>query len=254
MISHKPLDIINHWKEILGLENETIKSVEVPESHFLNKELYPGAYVFYECDNKRWVIVYGKNIEQKDLIHEIGHIYLLKHLNWFDIHKSPRKERPKFNKDIKRLYNGLLDCFNEHHLYRFEEYMILHNEFLVSELECRYIHFNNVPLAKPLGMYLFFYIAYNFIIIEQIRDDLAFYINYFLAGLREHIIKKAKDVGKEINQEIFIRLDAELDKFNQIKDTRHIKIINDFIYEILSIFPYWSKKELLEQLNLISRL
>ncbi|GAI66769.1 unnamed protein product, partial [marine sediment metagenome] len=236
----KVQDVIDHWKGILGLESETIKFMEVETSHVKG---YVRAKGNYDRINKYWAIVYGNMCELGDLIHEIGHIYLYKLLNWFDVYKSPREQNLKHDKTVKGLYMALLDCFNEYHLYKFPEYHKILNEFLISEVDYDYTHFNNVPLSRPLAMYIGFYIAYNSIISEEIKTDLESDIKAFLTRLRRHVIKKSKEVDKKITQKLFAKLNVKLNDFEKVKDTRNMKAFVNYVYEVLSVFPYWSKKE-----------
>lgn len=204
-------------------------------------------------EDQCWFIACNEKINQQILIHEIGHIYLDKCLNCLELFKESENIQG-CNKEISWFFNYLVDCFNDYHLCKFLEYKRLFDRDHVSKLRRGIASTIDVSLSHFLSFYLFSYITYKSIITEKIRVELEFEINDLLIRLRSHIIKKSKITGKEISQKFFIKLNIKLNNFEKVKDTKDFKTLVKFAYEVLSIIPFWSKKELLEQLSLISRL
>lgn len=242
---------INEWKSKLSIESERIEWIDLPFSHFDNEEHnYSKVQVSYYYEKGFWLITYEETVKPYAFIHELGHIYLWKLTNHLDIIKSRKliiNKNPITTK-INHLENVLLDCFVNYNLYEFEEFKKLFLFECIDNLN-RIYHFNNNQLDKILQFYIYWYIIYNFIIEKEVKDHYEKQIKDVLKPFKKEIMRKSS-----FNQKFFLRLNAKLNKFNQIKETKKIRTIINFIYEVLGIFPYWSKTQLLEQLNLIFHL
>jgi len=243
MFGRKIQDTIDHWKVLLGLQNESIKHVELPESHFKECNFhFTKAYILFVSEVQCWYLVHRKKVSQLTLIHEIGHVYLHNRFGFYSSKNS--------NKNLTFLYNYLDDCFVEYHLSKFPEYQKLFNSSQIECLSRGFADVNSLSLSVLLGGYLFHYIIYKSIFTEKIKTDLESDIKTFLIRFRTSIIKKSKEVDIKITQKLFAKLNVKLNSFEKVKDTRDFKTFVNFIYDIISVFPYWSKKDLLEQLSL----
>jgi len=240
---------LNEWISKLSLESERIEWIDLPFSHFDNKEHnYAKAQISYYYQKGFWLITYEETVKPYAFIHELGHIYLWKLTNHLDILKKNEvilKKNPLTTK-IKNLENALLDCFVNYNLIEFDDFKKPYLYNCIDNLS-RIYQFESID--QSLRFYLYWYIIYKFIIPEDVRNLFTKEIKECLGQYKKYIMGKSS-----FNQKFFLKLNAKLNKFSLIKDVKNIKIIINFIYEILAIFPYWSKKKLQEQLNLIFKI
>lgn len=234
--------LINDWKIKLSLENESIEWSNFPPSYFREEEHTKGLIKFNHT-TKNWLILYDDTIKNHTFIHELGHIYLWKWLNHLDIIKTRKSfviKTPTTTR-MNSLKDTLLDCFVDYRLLKFDGFKKPYLEDCIKVLEDIY-YFKSLDWS--FRYYIYRYISYNCLIPKPIRNHYSVNINIYLYDIKNFIMSETS-----FDQDFFTKLDSKLSNFDKFKDTNNIQDIRNFTYEVLEIFPYWSKDQLSIQLN-----
>lgn len=222
----------NEFKELLGLSEECI---EVDWMGF-------DTGIEWNEQTQCWEIEYHNLGADFQLIHELGHVFLKKKINYDYVAKKP----PRFNDILFHIWwchNAIEDCLVNYGITRLSEIYNLYKIY-ISAVISRDI--NPPELYMWFGGYIEYYLSYNFNLNEE--DKQLFETNYsrFLDKIKTVIIHNTR---LENNQ--FDQIDSALNDFGNISSTEDPNEIKNFDFEILKLFPLADISTLRNQFTLM---
>ncbi|TET07945.1 MAG: hypothetical protein E3J83_04505 [Candidatus Atribacteria bacterium] len=97
-------------------------------------------------------------------------------------------------------------------------------------------------------------ISFNYLIKVDNKKKLQGELTNVLVNLKKICINQSiimHPKKKRLNQKIFRSIEAELSKFENIKDTSDYQIVTKFMYDVLRLIPFYSENLLKYQIKLM---
>lgn len=224
---------IEKYTKILSISR---KEVEINVNPSIRSEIY------WDKKIKKFVINCREFNDNFDVIHELGHIYLAKKINFFAF--SNPSTHPNINEIIFRIVDYLLNCFVNYNLSTFEEIYPVYRNFILSLTSKRFLFISNLEF---LGFLLWLYVELNYILKKEEKNTQI--ESYFLNQVNIFLN------SSKVNKEDFNSLISDLSEFEKVKYSTNFKEILNFIRNIISsistIFRKWDKNFINNQLDII---
>ncbi|KKL60923.1 hypothetical protein LCGC14_2200480 [marine sediment metagenome] len=227
------------FQKLLGLDNLVINIIPIYDAHSTSS-----------MENGVRTIEYCYNHPEYELIHELGH-FLLSEKTKYEKFVSPPPS--KCNEEIFFYSNAILDDFADSNWVEIDNlytYYMKYVKVILSGMK-------NIPtqatLRSILEGFLKFYISFNYIIRKDDKKKLQVELTNALEILKKYCINQSILIYKKtrLNTKIFKSIEAELSKFETVKDTSDNKIITKFMYNVLRLIPFLSENILKNEIKLI---
>ncbi len=207
-------------------------------------------------DKNCWEVEYIDQVINYSLIHELGHIYLAKKLEFPYFAKTSREIKEKAE-EIKKLLakrrnlpndlkeisdifdyvNYIVDCFVNSNSFSSNQYYLLYLEYIDRTLRIIKNGFRFTNLHELLGGYITNYLEFNFNLKFKNKTlSRQKKINIFIRDLKKIIINNSN-----LTNEKFQEINKKLNYFNKIKNTTNPKDIIKFIFEIIKLVAFWNE-------------
>lgn len=210
------------YQDILALSDEPMGFVksEVPSVGWWDK-------------NNIWVIEYAN---EEDLIHELGHIQFDNNRNHYTTHVDGKNS-------IDFPLNAIMDIFVDYRLSKSGKYPGYYEYFLHNHLETIGKSSNKKKLSEfglqvEMGSYCFFYLFSRYVLEKSDKNNQVRF-KIYLKNSKHQII-----LGLKLSNSIFNNVEEKLDCFPEVKDTKNMREVAEYILQILYASGLWDKKEI----------
>lgn len=248
-LNHQFTVFFNEWIEKLGL-SEKIQKFQLyirPDKtkpvvlQFNDKKIIVDKYSQIFFKEKEAIIILREVEPNFMLIHELGHLYLVRIYQDGRLGLTPIEGVPE---ELIEYMDVLLDCFVNYNLCKIEGAYPLYVKdtysFLPEDSRAGSIEYTNDSI-NYLKNYIYYSISIQYILKKEDRNIRLNRLKGYLRALRDKIRPR-------IN---FKKLFSQLKKFGGVKDTQDSQEIIDFIYDCILCLDMWSSQELKKWFNAI---
>lgn len=225
-MSHLP--IVDTWRKKLGLEKIPFQ-IYLAENEEDNREInYHTSGIQWNDKVNEFIIYIKYPIEERIIIHELGHLYHAKEYNDMSIVKIPKPKN--FNPELDNIRKMICDAFTDYHLSKFERYYYLSLKEMLRGV--KYKSKKGLKFTQYLPKYILAYLKLNYVLSPKDRSNNTQYIKSWLKDSREYIRKG----NPKFTYRTFQQLDSLLNKFRKIRDKKDAQVYYKFLDSILHFF------------------
>ncbi|KKN20929.1 hypothetical protein LCGC14_0930620 [marine sediment metagenome] len=212
------------------------------------------AEIAWNCVQKYWEILLDKDVGERVITHELGHLYFPKKVN--DLRLLPKLAKPEkkknLNKAMHKLINPLVDNFVDYYLLDIDNYYNLWVKEKREILEYGTYLCDFKAFYQRIGDFMCEYLNCLYILKDDNKNQLHSKIEHWLAQIEKSILVISN--FNEVNLEF---LKNKLDQFKELRTIRDSERILLFFYEIITEigkifdYKYWDKNMIIKQFDII---
>lgn len=211
------------YQELLGLSDEPIGFVksDVPS-------------VGWWEQNNVWVVEYAR---KEELIHELGHIRFDNKREHYTTHVDGRNS-------IDFPLNAIIDVFVDYGLCKLKKFQGYYDYILSNHLGLAAKVSNNkkglteFSLQINFGSYCLLYLFSKYVLEKGDKHNQVKF-KIFLKNIKRQIIS-----GLKLKEDVFKLVEEKLNNFPEVKDTKNMREVAEFILKVLYASELWDKKEI----------
>lgn len=226
-------ELINKLNYVSEIVDKYIKILSIDEEIDLKKSYQSGeTSIVYDCNRKKWNLIYSHDDHIFLLIHELGHLYLSNITKCIYFAKQPDSST---NREIFFLVNALVDAIVNYKISRFETvypYFVNYIKYVLHRAK------NGIKiqyLPSPISYYIDYYLEMNFYFKKQDFQPVKQKIQRFLKNYENQL----KNYGILTDNRIELLQDALKQFTEYLESEKNITLIY-CITKILKSLRIWS--------------
>ncbi len=235
--------LFEKWRNRLGLQNQPMGVLYEGKG---DNQFSKSGIAWHPHYNK-WEIQYKYPQDDFIIIHELGHLYLALELGDIGFLKHDLFE----GNDLTVIVNVINDQFVNYRLSKFGDFYEILAKKAIDFVKNRRINDKpEISLSVYIRLYFQLYLQFNFILNSKDKKGLETIAKNHFKNIRGILFKKYKAKNIKFFHQNFQKLDAQLNKFRVVKDTKNSQDVVTFFYDTLYLLKLWDPafiKEILKR-------